>query len=278
VIALAACNQVFGLEPTQVVDAAPDAPHLADEDSDSVPDVTDNCPLTANPEQDDIGDGDGIGDICDPQPRLAMDCLIVFDSFNDVDGFTQHWDVLTDPARDSTVDVTPGTVVLRPNGLTHLTLVVRDDAGTRPRGTFDVHMIGRADFTTGTTAVGSRIHARDEGLWGGIRGEQPVDGVEINVFPPTGGYVFINEMATARIGSRFAIRLLADSPADILRPRMRLRVEYGLALGTLDHVLTQDMPTQGSPGVVGWGADPIEVFAFAAYRRQPPPCPVPSRR
>ncbi|WP_242521559.1 thrombospondin type 3 repeat-containing protein [Motiliproteus sp. SC1-56] len=35
-----------------------------DQDSDGVPDVTDNCPLVANPDQIDI-DGDGAGDSCD---------------------------------------------------------------------------------------------------------------------------------------------------------------------------------------------------------------------
>jgi hypothetical protein len=49
----------------------PDPPVLApDFDADGFPDVRDNCPTVANPDQRD-GDGDGIGDVCDPPGRAA---------------------------------------------------------------------------------------------------------------------------------------------------------------------------------------------------------------
>jgi hypothetical protein len=48
-----------------------------DEDLDRVPDVDDNCPALANPDQAD-GDGDGIGDVCDICPAVP-------DPDNDVD-------------------------------------------------------------------------------------------------------------------------------------------------------------------------------------------------
>jgi len=44
----------------------------ADVDRDTVPDVSDNCPATANPDQLDT-DGEGLGDACDPCP-LNPDC------------------------------------------------------------------------------------------------------------------------------------------------------------------------------------------------------------
>ena len=42
-----------------------------DSDKDGIPDVSDNCPLTYNPDQRD-SDRDGIGDVCDPTPYLSV--------------------------------------------------------------------------------------------------------------------------------------------------------------------------------------------------------------
>lgn len=53
--------------------------HAADTDGDGVDDVSDNCPLKANPLQEDA-DGDGVGDACDNCPSTASP------SQNDTDG------------------------------------------------------------------------------------------------------------------------------------------------------------------------------------------------
>jgi thrombospondin type 3 repeat protein len=50
-----------------------------DTDRDGIPDISDNCPNTYNPDQSDL-DKDGIGDVCDPTPYLATPVmLLVFD-------------------------------------------------------------------------------------------------------------------------------------------------------------------------------------------------------
>jgi hypothetical protein len=62
VVALVGCNQFYGLDPTQLVDATTSA---IDTDRDGVADITDNCIDVANEAQTDT-DADGIGDACDP--------------------------------------------------------------------------------------------------------------------------------------------------------------------------------------------------------------------
>ena len=86
-----ACNQVYGLEATQLRDAptfaAPDRcdpPYIVDGDADAdgLPNRTDPCPLDANNAD---RDGDGVGDACDPSPDLADDCIVLFDDFHTED-------------------------------------------------------------------------------------------------------------------------------------------------------------------------------------------------
>jgi cysteine-rich repeat protein len=50
------CSSTCGLESAD-----------ADRDADGIPDLTDNCPDIPNPDQADT-DGDGTGDVCDPDP------------------------------------------------------------------------------------------------------------------------------------------------------------------------------------------------------------------
>ncbi len=54
-----------------------------DYDNDGVPDLQDNCPLHANPDQTDT-DNDGLGDVCDPTPTGGLPpCLDLVDFNND---------------------------------------------------------------------------------------------------------------------------------------------------------------------------------------------------
>ena len=67
-ILLAGCS--FDRGYVNVPDAPPDADPTVDTDGDGVPDVKDNCPKIANPDQRDW-DHDGHGDVCDLCPHLA---------------------------------------------------------------------------------------------------------------------------------------------------------------------------------------------------------------
>ena len=60
------CPAAFGAQPS--ADGCP--PGNLDSDGDAAPDATDNCVLTANPDQAD-GDGDGVGNVCDNCPSKA---------------------------------------------------------------------------------------------------------------------------------------------------------------------------------------------------------------
>lgn len=291
-MALAACNQIYGLEPTVPL---PDAA-IPDEDSDGVPDATDNCPLVANDQADEdhdlIGDAcdncplfanvtqddferDGIGDVCDPQPTLAMDCLVVFDTFREPAAFDQHWRSLAASGSPATVEPGAGHVTLHPMVDQDFPLVVLDDTGTALRGTFDVELIGHAAMTTGTIWAGPRIVSLGSGYWGGLIGSSPRDEVSVEYAAPQ-ALVVIRSLSTARVGDAFSIRMFVDNPG-ALRPTMFVRVDYGIAVGTLAETSDRDVPASGSPGMVA-KLDDIVIDAFVAYRRQLPPCPPPLLR
>jgi hypothetical protein len=107
---LAGCNQLFGLQRTELRDAPeqcslkPGDPGFHDEDGDGLPDGCDNCPTTANPTQLDT-DGDGVGDACDPHPTTPGDSIVEVDTFEngfsgwtpDTAGWTAAGDAIVSP-------------------------------------------------------------------------------------------------------------------------------------------------------------------------------------
>jgi hypothetical protein len=95
------------------IDAAIDGSPLVDSDGDGIDDADDNCPLVANPGQenedgDRFGDacdpcpieandspsdpdGDGLADSCDPHPTVGGDTLVLFEGFHH--GIPAGWTV-----------------------------------------------------------------------------------------------------------------------------------------------------------------------------------------
>jgi len=72
---------MFGLKEFSTINRGklPSGGSKKDTDRDGIPDISDNCPTSYNPNQSDL-DKDGIGDVCDPTPYLAAPVmLLVFD-------------------------------------------------------------------------------------------------------------------------------------------------------------------------------------------------------
>jgi hypothetical protein len=293
VLVLAACNQLYGLDPTLSVDGA--IAHEPDEDRDGTADASDNCPIVANDQRDvdddtlgnacdncplfanadqDDFDQDGVGDVCDPQPTRANDCLVVFDSFSDPTAFAKHWRIVK-TASAATVEPAIGSVVLRPRSSSNLAIIVLDDNANPLRGTFDVQLIGQAKLTTGGLGAASRFVDLGHGYWGGLGGGAAVDNVQV-ITAGLDYLVVYRDMSTSRVGDRLAIRLITDDPTSA-RPLMHVRADYGVSVGTLDERSSLDVALIGSPGIVA-DVDDAEIHGFVAYRRQPLPCPPPLMR
>ncbi len=78
--AVGACHGTVTPDADQPPGGETTSPVPHDEDSDGVPDTTDNCPNVSNPDQANH-DGDPVGDACDPNPDTPGDFIAQFDSF-----------------------------------------------------------------------------------------------------------------------------------------------------------------------------------------------------
>jgi len=128
-------------------DGRPDAagPPL-DTDGDGVPDVDDNCPQVANPDQadedgDHVGDAcdpcppfpdmtdsdnDGVPDACDPNPNVPGDKIVDFEAFNaSPAGWTHTGSVSFSGGKATMIagDATTATLVTPSNATAHSTIM-----------------------------------------------------------------------------------------------------------------------------------------------------------
>jgi len=119
---------------------------VADADLDLIADTADNCPVTANPGQDD-GDGDGVGDACD-------NCAIVTNADQrdtDADGFGNICDA--DLSGDGQVDLSDFSLLRSAFGSTAPgaePFVLSDHADFNGDGTVDL-----SDFSIFRASFGS---------------------------------------------------------------------------------------------------------------------------
>lgn len=267
-IVLGACNGVFGLEPTVLLDNDLDDDGVADladnclsiantdqadEDGDSIGNVCDNCPNVANRLQQDDGDFDGIGDDCDPHPVTTGDCLATFDSFDDAGGFDTYWMIVGPSA--PVVTPMPGTVVVTAEATKNLGFVRRDlvepvseiVAGHTP--TLVPGSVMRAISNADTLTTGSQCALRvtSAGL------------TSYEVRSPTS--VTTGSIGYEPIIDTFAIRMINDGGAS---DSVRCRGEIGMSLATYELA----MGTAALPGAAGVLVNTVtaNIDSIAQYR------------
>lgn len=273
-VALCACNNMFSIDRTRLEpdaylvdgdgDGVPDLddncmavanPTQADEDRDGFGNACDNCPILPNADQQDIGDGDGIGDRCDPHPSVR-DCLIAFDSFDDPEHFATHWAVTPQSTPNSAMLVPGGVVLAAPTGA--LAIELRDDAGQPILGKHEVQLVARFPASSGVLVVASNVTNASSGLWCGVAATslaftlwpdgQPAVSAELDMYsPPLDDDIYMRIETTLNDGS----------------PVIACTAEYGISLRSVTQRL--DAAATGAPAAMIRGAT-ATVTGFTAYR------------
>lgn len=268
-LALAACNQVYGLEETQPLDAfvppdqdsdgTPDsidncidlANDQSDIDEDRLGDHCDNCPLVANRFQENVGDTDAVGDACDPHARIDGDCLVLVDTFTT---FGDPWQGNASIAQgDGVITVTPAS----PDSVVTLRLA--------QNGTFDVQLLAAAQLASGAVFAMSNLSTGTAGYGCGMQFD-----ANLKLFRPmaqagstTATYAFPGFLSTAPVNTRLLLQLISPHAAD---GRVLCLATYGLAPGASSWLPASGYnPGPGAPGIVVRG-EPVTLDAFALYQ------------
>jgi hypothetical protein len=284
VVFLAACNQLYGLTDTEVVrvdamvepdDDGDGLPNVADNcptiandghdvDDDGVGDACDNCPLVPNGAQGTRGDGDAIGDFCDPSPTLDGDCLVLLDTFANAGDPRATWDI--DGERFEPIGhalrVQPeaGPITFLARGLT---------------GRYDVQILADIAITSGGVIALSNVASPTDNTYCGVR----YDGINLGAIGADSG---------SRVGTA-VVQVIGDirpKPAGTLttvrltQPRalpgvMQCRGDYGYSLGLSGATITTiNVPAGGAPGF-RVEIDTAMIRGVALYQARTGACPPP---
>ncbi|MDX2092656.1 MAG: thrombospondin type 3 repeat-containing protein [Kofleriaceae bacterium] len=118
---LAGCERVFGVGAPADAYVEPARPLIltptTDTDEDGIPNESDPCPLISRTEPggEIDQDGDGIYDVCDPEPQMPGDCLALLDVFRDDVELSPRWRHDGQP-----LTLTNGTLELEDNSIAYL--------------------------------------------------------------------------------------------------------------------------------------------------------------
>jgi len=282
-LVLVGCNQLYGLDPTELSpppdrdgdgvanskDNCVDLPNedQSDLDGDGNGDVCDNCPLVGNPHQNDDFDQDGIGDLCDPHPNRAGDCLSLLDRFPSADEVAAQWRIVTAESSPAVTWTQKGVEIMPATNSTGIAIVAKAPGPLPVTSIFDVIVLGTtklAQSKLGFAAV-SNLSSVDDGYRCVIErvGLQAYSIKAILAGSSTLGSP--GDLSAPPINDDVLARLVSEAAEG---PQiLTCRIDYGVGVGVnVSSTVTTEIT--GAPGVfVGSTQSTIRAIAF--YHFQP---------